>query len=41
MIVLHPAVAGARFVLSGQDLERSVKQAAAKIAADVAGRVRK
>ena len=41
MIVLHPAVAAARFVLSERDLDRSVKQAAEKIAADVAVRVRK
>ena len=41
MIVLHPAAAAARFVLSGRDLDRSVKQAAEKIAADVAVRVRK
>jgi hypothetical protein len=41
MIVLHPAAAAARFALSGGDLDRSVKQAAEKIAADVAVRVRK
>jgi hypothetical protein len=40
MIVFAPAVAGARVAISGDDLERSVKQAAAKIAADVAGRIR-
>jgi len=41
MIVFAPAAAAARFALAGGDLERNVKQAAAKIAADVAARVQK
>jgi hypothetical protein len=41
MIVFSPAVAAARFALAGGDQERSVRQAAVKIAADVAARVRK
>jgi hypothetical protein len=41
MIVLSPAVVAARFVLSGDDLERNVRQAAAQIAHDLAARVRK
>ncbi len=41
IVALSPAAAAARFVLSGGDLERSVKQAAAKIATDLAGRVQK
>jgi len=40
LIVLGPAGAAARFVLAGGDLNRSVKQAAAKIATDVAERTR-
>jgi len=41
MIALHPAVVAVRFALSGGDQERSVRQAAAKIAADLASRVQK
>jgi hypothetical protein len=41
VIVLNPAVGAARFVLAGSDLDRNVKQAAAKIAADLAARVQK
>ena len=41
MIALHPAVVAVRFALSGRDQERSVRQAAAKIAADLASRVQK
>ena len=39
VITLNPYVAIARFALSARDLEQSVKQTAAKIAADVASRV--
>jgi hypothetical protein len=35
----NPYVAIAKFALSSRDLEQNVKQAAAKIAADVASRV--
>ena len=41
MIVLHPAVGAARFVLAGNDLDRNVKQAAAEIASDLAARVQR
>ncbi len=37
-IVLGPAGAAARFVIAGKDLDRNVKQTAAKIAAEVAQR---
>ncbi len=39
IITLNPYVAAARFVLSGHDLEKNVKQTTAKIAADLAPRV--
>jgi hypothetical protein len=35
MIALCPAGAAARFVIAGQDLNRNVKQAASKIAAEI------
>jgi hypothetical protein len=35
------AAVATRFVLSGRDLERNVRQAAAKIATDLAARVEK
>jgi hypothetical protein len=41
MIALAPPVAAARFALAGRDQERSVRRAAAKIASDVVGRIRK
>ena len=40
-IVFAPPVAAARFAMAGRDLERNVEQAAAKIAADVAQRIRR
>jgi hypothetical protein len=39
VITLNPYVAIAKFALSSRDLEQNVKQAAAKIASDVASRV--
>jgi len=41
MIVLGPAGAAARFVIAGKDLDRNVKQTAAKIAVEVIERTRK
>ncbi len=38
MIVLCPAGAAARFVIAGKDLNRNVKQTAAKVAAEIAAR---
>ena len=38
VIMLNPYVAIAKFALSSRDLEQNVKQAAAKIAADLAAR---
>ena len=40
MIVLSPVGAAARFVIAGKDLNRSVKQTASQIAAEVAQRTR-
>jgi len=40
VVTLNPVVAGARFVLAGHDLERNVKDSAAKIAEDVEKRVK-
>jgi hypothetical protein len=41
MIERHPAAVAAKFVIAGNDLDKSVKQTAAKIAAEVAGHIRK
>jgi hypothetical protein len=38
MIERHPAAVAARFVMAGNDLNKNVKQTAAKIAEEVAGR---
>ncbi|OPY82955.1 MAG: hypothetical protein A4E65_00738 [Syntrophorhabdus sp. PtaU1.Bin153] len=40
-ITMNPYVGAAKFVLSGRDLERNVTQTASKIAADIAGRIKK
>ncbi len=40
VITLNPYVAAAKFALSGRDLEKNVKQTAAKIADNISGRIR-
>jgi len=40
MITLNPYIGAAKFVLSSRDMEKVIKQTAAKIAADIAGRIR-
>ncbi|HBA55379.1 MAG TPA: hypothetical protein DCZ04_13235 [Syntrophorhabdus aromaticivorans] len=41
VITMNPYVAAAKFVLSSRDLEKNVTRTASKIAADIAGRIRK
>jgi hypothetical protein len=40
LIVLGPAGVAARFVIAGNDLDRNVKQTAAKIAAEIVQRTK-
>jgi hypothetical protein len=41
VITMNPYVAAGKYILSGRDLEKNIKQTASKIAADIAERIKK